>query len=63
MTEGKHKAGRIDLKALVGGDQDFLRELIRAPAVETHENWLEQPRYLNLEELREHKRLSLRQAA
>jgi hypothetical protein len=30
MTERKHKAGRIDLKALAGGDQDFLRELIRA---------------------------------
>ena len=36
--------------------QSCLR-LIRALAVETHENWLEQPRYLNLEELREHKKL------
>ena len=42
--------------------QSCLR-LIRALAVETHENWLEQPRYLNLEELREHKKLMLRQAA
>src|ERR1700723_2982725 len=32
--------------------QSCLR-LIRALAVETHENWLEQPRYLNMEELRE----------
>src|ERR1700744_4654976 len=37
--------------------------LIRALAVETHENWLEQHRYLNMEELREHKKLMLRQAA
>jgi putative transposase len=42
--------------------QSCLR-LIRALAVETHENWLEQPRYLNMEELREHKKLNLRQAA
>ena len=34
--------------------QSCLR-LIRALAVETHENWLEQHRYLNMEELREHK--------
>jgi putative transposase len=37
--------------------------LIRALAVETHENWLEQHRYLNMEELREHKKLMMRQAA
>jgi putative transposase len=42
--------------------QSCLR-LIRALAVETHENWLEQHRYLNLEELREHKKLTMRQAA
>ena len=42
--------------------QSCLR-LIRALAVETHENWLEQHRYLNMEELREHKKLMLRQAA
>src|ERR1700736_5991799 len=67
MTEREHKARRIAFKALVGGDRDFLRELIRttlqevleaemtealgaairALAVETHENWLEQHRYLN----------------
>jgi putative transposase len=35
--------------------------LIRALAVETHENWLEQHRYLNMEELREHKQLMMRQ--
>ena len=30
--------------------------LVRALAVETHENWLEQHRYLNMEDLREHKK-------
>ena len=42
--------------------QSCLR-LIRALAVETHENWLEQHRYLNMEELREHQKLTMRQAA
>jgi putative transposase len=37
--------------------------LVRALAVETHENWLEAPRYLNMEDLREHKKEALRQAA
>jgi putative transposase len=37
--------------------------LVRALAVETHENWLEGPRYLNMDHLREHKKLALRQAA
>ena len=34
MTKREHKAGRIDLKALVGGDRDFLRQLLRAPLQE-----------------------------
>jgi putative transposase len=37
--------------------------LVRALAVETHENWLEQPRYLNMDDLREHKKEGLRRAA
>ena len=37
--------------------------LVRALAVETHENWLEQHRYLNMEDLREHKKEALRRAA
>jgi putative transposase len=37
--------------------------LIRALAVETHENWMEANRYLNMDDLREHKKLTLRQAA
>lgn len=42
--------------------QSCLR-LVRALAVETHENWLEGPRYLNMEHLREHQKQTLRQAA
>lgn len=37
--------------------------LIRALAVETHENWLEAMRYLNMDHLKEHKKEKLRQAA
>ncbi len=37
--------------------------LVRALAVETHENWLEANRYLNMDDLREHKKIELRQAA
>jgi putative transposase len=39
------------------------RRLIRALAVETHENWLEGHRYLNMNDLKEHKKIELRQAA
>ena len=37
--------------------------LVRALAVETHEGWLEEHRYLNMNDLREHKKAHLRQAA
>ncbi len=37
--------------------------LIRALAVETHEGWLEDSRYLNMEYWREHCKQALRQAA
>ena len=37
--------------------------LVRALAVETHENWLEASRYLNMDDLREQKKTQLRQAA
>ena len=37
--------------------------LVRALAVEMHENWLEAMRYLNMDHLREHKKPMLRQAA
>ena len=37
--------------------------LVRALAVETHENWLEANRHLNMDELKEQKKLQLREAA
>ena len=37
--------------------------LVRALAVETHENWLEASRYLNMDDLREQKKLALSAAA
>ena len=37
--------------------------LVRALAVETHENWREAHRYLNMNDLRELKKTHLRQAA
>jgi len=42
---------------------DSCLRLVRALAVETHENWLEQHRYLNMDDLREHKKGALRRAA
>jgi putative transposase len=42
---------------------DACRRLVRALAVETHENWLEAHRYLNMYDLKEHKKIQLRQAA
>ena len=37
--------------------------LVRALAVEIHENWLEATRYLNMDHLKEHKKEALRRAA
>jgi transposase-like protein len=37
--------------------------LVRALAVETNENWMEANRYINMDDLREHKKAELRQAA
>ncbi len=42
-------------------NQDSCLRLIRALAVETHEGWLEEHRYLNMQLLAEHKREQLRQ--
>jgi putative transposase len=42
---------------------DSCLRLVRALAVETHENWLEGTRYLNMQHLAEHKKEALRQAA
>jgi putative transposase len=37
VTKQEHKAERIDLKALAGGDREFLRQLIRAALEEVQE--------------------------
>jgi len=37
--------------------------LVRALAVEIHEDWIEQHRYLNMQLLQEHKKLRLAKAA
>ena len=37
--------------------------LVRALAVETHENWIEATRYLNMEMLEEHKKEVARKVA
>jgi putative transposase len=37
MTASKHKAERIDLKALAGNDREFLRQLIRTTLQEVLE--------------------------
>jgi transposase-like protein len=37
--------------------------LVRALAVEMHENWIEATRYLNMEDLKEHKKEQMRRAA
>jgi transposase-like protein len=42
---------------------DACRRLVRALAVETHENWLEAHGYLNMNDLKDHKKIQLRQAA
>jgi transposase-like protein len=37
--------------------------LVRALAIETHENWIEANRYINMDDLREHNKLAMRHAA
>lgn len=44
-------------------NEESCLRLIRALAVETHENWLEANRYLNMSDLKEMKKIELRQAA
>src|SRR6476646_5096188 len=53
---------RTQVVRIFPNEQSCLR-LVRAIAVETHENWLEQHRYLNMDDLREHKKEALRRAA
>jgi hypothetical protein len=42
-------------KALLAQHGESCLRLVRALAVETHENWLEAIRYLNVDHLKEHK--------
>jgi transposase-like protein len=44
-------------------NEESCLRLIRSLAVETHENWLEANRYLNMNDLKEMKKADLRQAA
>jgi len=44
-------------------DTESCLRLVRALAVETNENWMEANRYINMEDLREHKKAEMRQAA
>jgi putative transposase len=44
-------------------NEESCLRLIRALAVETHENWLEANRYLNMSDQKEMKKIELRQAA
>ena len=49
---------RTHVVRIFPNEQSCLR-LIRALAMETHENWIEATRYLNLDLLREHRKLAL----
>ena len=53
---------RTDVVRIFPNTASCLR-LVRALAVETHENWLEANRYLNMDDLKEQKKLQLREAA
>ena len=53
---------RTDVVGIFPNAESCLR-LVRALAVETHENWLEANRYLNMDDLPEHQKEQLRLAA
>ena len=61
IKRGTHVV-RLRRRSQLPNAESCLR-LVRALAVETQENWLEQHRYLNMEDLREHKKEQLRLAA
>jgi len=44
-------------------NEESCLRLVRALAIEAHEAWLEDTRYLNMDHLREHKKESLRALA
>jgi transposase-like protein len=53
---------RTHVVRIFPNEQSCLR-LVRALAVETHENWIEATRYLNMDLMREHKKEALRKTA
>jgi putative transposase len=53
---------RTHVVRIFPNEQSCLR-LVRALAIETHENWIEATRYLNMELLREHRKQALQQLA
>jgi transposase-like protein len=75
MPPGKLRPTLEEVKALLAANRDLLRPLVQAVVqelleaemtgalgVEMHGNWLEAHRYLNMDDLREHKE-ALRMAA
>ena len=61
--QAAHPRCAVESGALNSPNAESCLRLVRALAVETQENWLEQHRYLNMEDLREHKKEQLRLAA
>ena len=59
---GRGREGRTHVVRIFPDAESCLR-LVRALAVEMHENWLEATRYLNMDHLREHKKEALRALA
>jgi len=55
--------GRMTYVARIFPNAESCLRLVRALAVETHEDWMEAIRYSNMDDLREHKKLAMRQAA
>jgi transposase-like protein len=53
----------LGLKVRIVPNTRSCLRLVRALAVETHEDWLESPRYLNRQHLREHQKQQMRAAA
>jgi transposase-like protein len=62
-AKAKDRIERCTYVARIFPNPESCLRLVRALAVEIHENWLEQHRYLNMNDLREHKKEALRQAA
>jgi len=54
-------SGRVFLRIFPNAESCL--RLVRALAVEMHENWLEATRYLNMDHLKEHKKEALRALA